>query len=330
MSWIETLIGFREEHPEQVRQNLKINGTQIQSKVNSRSFECGRLEIPTLETLMDRLPKARGSDHLKLSVLEADVAELHRDKANAGALFQAASQFNLLEMASPKVSPEQGVGIYEYDMTQGPACAISCGAGTIYRNYFAEIDGARGQTTTRQLNCLSELEATMNSRGETYWQLQNGYAFASEPQLIQLNKYLSALSESDFKALERKLQIGIQWDTEVTTAPSAHTVTQAYCSALPVGYSNVEPKHWAPFAKLVLGATYKATLAAAVLNADSTGNRSVFLTLVGGGVFNNAPEWIADAIIGACQAFQGYGLNCMIVSYGTPLEAQVIAERYAE
>ena len=52
-----------------------------------------------------------------------NVQDLHGDLNNAGALFQVASQFNLLEMVSPEVSPEHGVGIYENDFTRkAPAC----------------------------------------------------------------------------------------------------------------------------------------------------------------------------------------------------------------
>ena len=47
---------------------------------------------------------------------------------NAGALFQVASQLNLLEMTGPEVTPEDGVTIYQDDRTQGPACAIAAGA----------------------------------------------------------------------------------------------------------------------------------------------------------------------------------------------------------
>jgi hypothetical protein len=49
---------------------------------------------------------------------------MHRLPENAGALFQVASQFNLLEMVSPSVTPEDGVTRYQDDHTQGPACAI--------------------------------------------------------------------------------------------------------------------------------------------------------------------------------------------------------------
>jgi len=44
------------------------------------------------------------------STSEHDVQSLHAAASNAGALFQVASQFNLLEMMSPEVTPEQGVG----------------------------------------------------------------------------------------------------------------------------------------------------------------------------------------------------------------------------
>jgi hypothetical protein len=52
---------------------------------------------------------------IRVSELVGDAKALHADSANAGAVFQVASQFNLLEMVSPSVTPEQGIGIYEND-----------------------------------------------------------------------------------------------------------------------------------------------------------------------------------------------------------------------
>ena len=69
---------------------------------------------------------------------------MHQDPQYAGALFQVASQFNLLEMTSPDVTPEDGVTRYAYDRTQGPACAIAAGAATLYRNYFVPNGGSEG------------------------------------------------------------------------------------------------------------------------------------------------------------------------------------------
>ena len=74
-------------------------------------------------------------------MVTGDVQQMHQSPENAGALFQVASQFNLLEMVSPTVTPEDGVTRYQHDRTQGPACAIAAGAATIYRNYFAPVGG---------------------------------------------------------------------------------------------------------------------------------------------------------------------------------------------
>ena len=48
-----------------------------------------------------------------------DVKKHLTDPTNQNSLFQVASQFNLLEMASPAMTPERGVDIYYNDPTQG-------------------------------------------------------------------------------------------------------------------------------------------------------------------------------------------------------------------
>ena len=130
--WFETLTGFREEYPEQVRENMSVDGNLMKSHVNGMEYTHGLLETPSLAELRDRVNHTESHSE-KISVREviADVQQLHIEKSNASSLFQVASQFNLLEMVSPHVTPEQGIGGYEYDQTQGPACAIAAGAGTI-------------------------------------------------------------------------------------------------------------------------------------------------------------------------------------------------------
>ncbi len=100
-----------------------------------------------------------------------------------------------------------------------------------------------------------------------------------------------------------ELAIGIHADTEVTLADAGHTVTQAYCSALPLGYSSVDTGPMAPLARMVLNSSYEATLAAGAINAARSGNNTVWLTLVGGGVFHNPITWIVDAIERACNLY---------------------------
>ena len=123
--WFEALTGFSEQSPRQVRASISLEGNAFKSGVNGKVFICGELETPSLAELRERVHSS-GYMVGKISVREvvADVQHLHADESNAGSLFQVASQFNLLEMGSPSMTPEDGVGIYEHDHTQGPACAI--------------------------------------------------------------------------------------------------------------------------------------------------------------------------------------------------------------
>ena len=69
----------------------------------------------------------------------------------------AESRFLVWKGARRHLAPEDGVTRYQYDRTQGPACAIACGAATIYRNYFAPLDGRPGQIEMRQFDGLRDV-----------------------------------------------------------------------------------------------------------------------------------------------------------------------------
>jgi hypothetical protein len=315
--WFEELTGFKEKSPEQVRANLDVVGDTMTSRVNGRSVICGRLETPSLAELRALAqPGLVNSGKLRISEVIGDVKSLHANAANAGALFQVASQFNLLEMVSPHVGPEQGVGHYEHDLTQGPACAVAAGAGTIFRSYFAVVNGQTGQSSSNQIDCLQGIGAALGNDGGRLWRMQNGYALPSEAGLEEVSCRIKAMSEDDRDRLRQMLQIGIHWDTQVTIEGCEHLVTQAYCSALPVAYSGLPKDLWGGFAQLVLEASYEATLYAAVLNFARTGNNRVYLTLLGGGVFGNDVGWIVSAICRATELFLDTGLDVAIISHG--------------
>jgi len=316
--WFERLTGFREEDPEKVRENLTVEGETMTSTKNGQTFRHGRLETPSLKELRERATVAQSSPtRLRLREVVANVQDLHVEQENAGALFQVASQFNLLEMSSPSAIPEDGVDIYEEDLTQGPACAVMAGAGTIYRNYFAPVNGRIGQTVDNQIDCLADLYEPLGNSDRTRWTMKNGYVMATATGLRQISEQLSSLEPEELDELRRKLRIGIQWDTQLTMYPDLHSVTQAYCSALPVSYNDQPTEAWSLFAQLILQATYEATFCAAVINSERTGNNRLFLTLVGGGVFGNDIYWICDAIYRACQLFSKSGLDVAVVSYGS-------------
>ena len=315
--WFETLTGFREESPDQVRKNISVDGETLKSHVNGREFVSGVLETPSLQELRGRV-HSNELNAGKISVREiiSNVQHLHADETNSGALFQVASQFNLLEMVSPDVTPEHGLDGYEYDLTQGPACAIAAGAGTIYRNYFAEVNGQIGQSADNQINCLIDIGEALGNSGNRLWEMRNGYALASERGLIEITNRLKSANDSEIDELRRLLRIGIQWNTEVTIADSKHRVSQAYCSALPVAYSHHSSELWSEFARLVLDASYEASFCAGILNYLRNGNNTLYLTLIGGGAFGNNIEWIINAVHRSLNLYKHVGLDVAIVSYG--------------
>jgi hypothetical protein len=323
MDWFERLTGFRETTYDETRAKLKIEGRQLRSIVNGRSYGIGELEMVPLQTLRDRANSAyiqRGQ--LKVELVNGDVRRMHHSPENAGALFQVASQFNLLEMTSPEVTPEHGVTRYQDDPTQGPACAIAAGAATIYRNYFAPVGGAHGQTKERQFDGLSGLGQTLSENlvlpVQSLWNMRNGYGLCTRSGLDAISRYLQALEPTKVDVLRGKVCIGVHRDVEVTDAAGEPRplVSQAFCSALPVAYSPIPASHWEPFALLILQAAYEATMWTAVVNAQRGTSNTVLLTSLGGGAFGNDERWIYAAMHRALKMMSTFDLNVRLVSYG--------------
>jgi hypothetical protein len=290
VTWFENLTGIEEKSPEQVRRELSVESDQIVCP-NGKRITFGRLETPKLSELRQGVADLHvATRRSTICEVVGDVRALHADPANADALFQVASQFNLLEMTGPSVTPQRGVGIYESDPTQGPACAIACGAGTIYRNYLAVVGDSIGQCDDAQIDCSSDLGIRLGNVGERLWSMQNGYLFPTNDGLNEISTKLQKSTEDELDDLRGDLRIGLQWQADVTLPGASDKVSQAYCSALPVAYCRQPAEQWTEFAKLILDAAYEATLCAAVINATQTGVNTVYLTLLGGGVFGNRDQ----------------------------------------
>lgn len=315
MTWFERLTGCTEDSADQVRESLLIDGNRLCSKRNGKSWLCGELKIPSLGELRENARKLRCAESNSVREVVANVKDLHRDPMNRDCLFQVASQFNLLEMMHPDVTPERGVGIYERDVTQGPACAIAAGAGTIYRNYFAEVNGRVGQSEDNQIDCLAGVGTLLENDKHNHWQMVNGYALPTSEGLRRISRRLLDGDESSRDEIREALRIGIQWDTQVTLGDASHTVSQAYCSAMPVSYTEHASELWEPFARLILESAYEATLCAAITNRHNTGQPKVYLTLLGGRAFGNEPNWILDAVRRALRQYSDCGLEIAIVSF---------------
>ncbi|MGI9526108.1 MAG: hypothetical protein ACR2MS_03240 [Weeksellaceae bacterium] len=315
--WFEKLTGFTEKSPNYVRENLIVDGKDFISKVNNERFSFGELEVSTLAELKNKSPKLNNyTGKIKVKEIVADVGELHCNPENSNALFQAASQFNLLEMISPSITPEQGIDKYESDYTQGPVCAINCGAGTIYRNYFVNMGNLLGQTAENQIDCLDLMGLALENEELNLWEMKNGYALISQEGLLTINKKLAKLNHAERESLKDKLKVGIQWNTEVTKSTTRHKVSQIYCSALPVAYCQTESSYWESFARVILEATYEATLYTALINLEKHKSNLVYLTLVGGGAFGNEENWILESMQQAIRKFKSTPLDIKIVSYG--------------
>lgn len=318
-------------------------GSELYSRVNGKSWTIGHFETPTLAELRQRAttnPKVqalKSSDGRRQIRLSAVVGEVSSVQASYPlSLVQAASQFNCLEFVGPGVEPEDGITAYVADRTQGPACSVGCGPATVFRNYFASPVGSSqiGQTKHQMINNLLDLNARVgNVPDGRFFKVKHGYTLASDDGLHRLNQALAKFEEKGADGLQQLrdlLRIGVHQDVQVTSSNWGRNliedrkilITQVFGSACSVSYSRNPGLLWAPFARLVLEASYEATLYAALENAarhdGQLNSKVVFLTLLGGGVFGNSLDWIAHAIERACLRLQQYDLDVRVVSYSYP------------
>ena len=313
MNWFMDLFGFVESAAA-VRTHLSVEGEWMRSSVNGARYRSGTLTTPNLKSLKERtdplLSQSSRKDRTTLREVVADVQTLHKDPNHRGAIFQVASQCNLLEMVGPSVTPESGVTGYYYDRTQGPACAIACGAGTVYRNYFVPLAEQVGQTATLQVDTMKNLELAL---GGNLWSMRNGYLLPTVATLQDMTERLQATPEQWMEYI----QIGVHNNVQVTLSSDPDQIVhQLYCSAMPVSYSGIPSHTWEPLGRLVLNAAYELSVRVAVEHAQLTGSKTLFLTLLGGGAFGNPTVWITDAILRALQIVEFSGLDVVVVSYG--------------
>jgi hypothetical protein len=342
--WFKNIFGFDEDtgNFNANKAKFKMTGNTLVCDTapdkfknqNVGLFEC--LSLSELHEKITNTTKAVASSLANIGTLTFEhiavpegVQALHIIKGNNGAVFQVASQFNCLEMANRSITPSAGITIYIDDPTQGPACAMACPAGTVYRNYFVKHGTNEGQKN-EQINNLAGVEAVLNNAGLKYWNMENGYVIpARHDSINELKTYIETLDQDKVKDVENALRVGIHWSTSVTP-PNTYNVCQVYASAVPCTYPSGQklPEHmpatlniWEPFARLVLRATYEATLAVATVQSLQLKKRiRCYLTLLGGGVFGNDYEWIRDAINLALTNFSEYPLDVKLVHPGTKID----------
>lgn len=334
----------------------------LRCTMKGQSWQVGMFSTPTLgELKMEAkaaLERKRRSDATFLcgrSYVDFEYGDiallLKNNERYCHATFQVASQFNCLEFINPTRSPTDGIGIYEYDKTQGPACSIACGPATVVRNYFTQELGFEAE--------INNLRDTMEQLDHKFVDVRGGYTVPQHAgSLAQLRVHLDKLevfrdgsesnnyNEADFSCLKavdelaagacrlrlltESIRVGVHAGIEVTsshwgTSPVAtpqHLVTQVLCSACSVAYDRSSSlDDWEPLSRIVLDAAYEACLWAAVIEAcrhsGARGSSTVVLTILGGGAFGNDLKWIADAIGRALHQLELHdvGLNIVINNY---------------
>lgn len=344
MVWFEKVFGFKEQDFDSNRNVYSYDPTTMELRKNdkTKTFNIGRFDFMSPADIQKQLgPIFSTKDEITFTSIQGDAHKLHFMPENKGAVIQAASQTNCLEMASPLQTPSDGIMNYINDRTQGPACALACPGGTFFRNYFLpggfgtdEWKKAEKQQRIKKEEFVGQKDAQVNlfqkvekflyeNSGKAYFTQTNGYAFASSPQLKELNTIIA--DPEIAKTLFDLFQVGVHWEIDVyndngTKMENQH-VCQVYCSACPVAYSGISASEWAPISKIALDSLYDATIGAAALLSKTNATyikkrQKVLLTLVGGGVFGNDPEWIRNAIVKAVVKYRQFPLDIELVFYG--------------
>ena len=262
-------------------------------------------------------------------IITRDVALLHCEPSNAGAVFQVASQFNCLEMFDNGYTPNMGVTIYSDDRTQGPACAMACPAALVYRNYFVKHFKNNTQYNgqcEQQIDNLEDIGELLKNTTNQFWIMQNGYVIIDN--VANLEQVSTEINRKPSNSVRDALRVGVHWSTSVVDNTKKnlmkHRVCQVYASALPVSttyntkipYTHIDT--WTDFAKCILDGSYMATLCIAALIALKSQKRiKCYLTLIGGGAFGNKPEWIIEAIKKALDEYAVYPIDVKLVHFNT-------------
>lgn len=109
MDRFERLTGFREAGYGETQARLRVVDGRLVNRETGERFAVGTLTLPSLAGLRIAARSARRPGRLRLSIVEGDVRAMHRLPENRGALVQVASQFDMLEMVGPHITPEDGV-----------------------------------------------------------------------------------------------------------------------------------------------------------------------------------------------------------------------------
>ncbi len=278
----------------------------------------GNGSISVIEMADDRSNDARNSQSFKGSEFvkrKVDIGSLQADPRNRGAVFGVASNYNCLETLGADDNIDQkALQDYLGDGTQGPFACTSAVPAIILRMYylfaptFPDRPNLWRQTQEHQLNLLEGFGVNMRS----------GYVVDDMHTLL---RKLQAHADGG------PLKIGFHANTQVTNGfmhsigrdgrhelctDRNQIINQAFAAAL--NLQGVGGGAAREAAQLILNWTYEAIIKAAFINAPRGGR--VFLPKIGGGVFENDPAWIDDAIGAQMNFVKATGLQVVVNNFG--------------
>lgn len=284
MNWFEEIFGFYESQSN-IDKYITIKNNILSNSLNHKSHDIGDFSTLSLGELKLKLnDKHKGVSNYK--EIFGNVKDLHLNPSNNNSLFQVASQFNLLEMVNPNITPSQGITRYIDDRTQGPICAMCCAFSTLYRNYFTNI------------NTLDSVQSILS---KPYWNMINGYTIFNTDIGLDIE-----LIEK-YNIIKDNIKFGIHLNADVVN--TNHKVSQIFCSAIPVSY-NKNIFNLDLVSKIVLESAYEATFILSIIT-----NKPVYITLLGGGAFGNKYSIIQEVIKTAFNKYKDYNLDVTLVNY---------------
>lgn len=296
-------------------ESMSINSLRRKTKdvVVSKHGKAGKFHL-----LIGDKPWANNAVNKKL-----DIGAMLADPAYEGATFQVASNFNALEGSSVSCMPL--VEEYVYDNTQGPRASISCLAATLLRKYYAfyKDDTApenwSQELGKREVSFLQEASDAIKTKTGLELPVANGYldvsSFSKKQRKI-IDDHLNL--ENIHVGLHQNAEVmwGYNWTGDLEK--EGLWVNQVFTAALDLGMASGSENYLVAhdesvknIARKLLFAAYEGTIRAAII----AGSQKVVLTLVGGGVFNNNPQEIVDAICANEKTIRTSGIQVQLVVY---------------
>lgn len=253
-----------------------------------------------------KFPAGRGKVAPK--VKSSEIMKEIQNEASDGALFVLPSQLNGAEYTShTKSAIVEHVEEYMRDNTGGPRGQLAAHPGAAQ---FV-IDNAANDLRRDGINAVDQL--LQLDPIKDFLELKNGYLIVKDPKSEDVEKEVLDMIDAHLHTLRPLIMedipaTGLTPDKRRRAETCTHKVGLVYASAVPVlSYMNKGPgaarrEFQVSVAERILVAQYFGALQHAARSVDEKRpRRTVYLMPLGGGVFNNPWESIANSMCTAMQ-----------------------------